>query len=233
MAGRGTEHGPGPLRGAAGESPTALVGREEELALLGVAGRAAVGGRGKCRAGFGRGWHRQVPAHRRARGSAALGDPHGTPVLLLAPAHGQRPFPVISQIRGAAELAPDDTPEQKVAKFAHLLAPAAFPSGPPGTDPLDKTLCRLEAALTSSVHTEESIGLSATLLSGPTGERYRLLEQSPQGRKESRLRRWWRSSASWRRRSRSCSCSKTSTGSIRHHWKPHPALLYVRARSTP
>ncbi len=158
------------LRGSAAESRfealrggelTALVGRDEELALLQRRWQQAKAGEGRVVVLIGE------PGIGKSRlAQAMLQQPAGEPYTRLryfCSPHDQASalHPFIIQLEHAAGMRREDMPEARLAKLETLLA-------------------------RSSAGAEE-IGFIAGLISIPTGDKYRLPDPTPQRRKEKTL----------------------------------------------
>ena len=142
-----------------GGSTTALVGRDQELALLLDRWEQAKEGEGQIvllagEPGIGK--SRLVRALR----DQLAGEPHTPLSHFCSPFHTNSAlYPVVGLLERAAGIRREDPPEEQLDKLEAMLALA-----------------------TDDVH--ESIPLLADLLAIPTGERYRPLELSPHQKKE-------------------------------------------------
>jgi len=140
---------------------TPLVGRDEEMELLLHRWAQAKAGSGRVELISG------DPGVGKSRLTEALAEriaaePHIRLRYFCSPHHQDSAlYPVIAQLERASAFARDDAPWEKLAK--------------------------LEALLAQSNATDEAIALIASLLSIPTGERYRLPETTPQKQKEKTL----------------------------------------------
>jgi DNA-binding response OmpR family regulator/class 3 adenylate cyclase/tetratricopeptide (TPR) repeat protein len=140
------------------ETMTPLVGREDEIELLGRLWRRAKDGSGKVVLLSGE------PGIGKSRLTVALrerlqGEPHGYLGHFCSRHHeGSVLFPVISQLERAAEFARNDLPETKLAKF--------------------------EAWLAKNPLSDENAALLAELLSLPMRGRFPPLDLTPQRHRE-------------------------------------------------
>jgi class 3 adenylate cyclase/predicted ATPase len=140
---------------------TPLVGRNEEMALLLRRWREAEAGEGRVAVLVG---EPGIGKSRIAREFEArlIGEAHITLRFFCSPHHHDSAlFPIISHLERSANLAREDSAEEK--------------------------LCKLEALLTRVPTEPEAIGRIAGLLALPTDGHYRLPELSPQRRKEKML----------------------------------------------
>ncbi len=158
------------LRGSAAESRfealhgrdlNALVGRDEELALLQRRWQQAKAGEGRVVVLIGE------PGIGKSRLAQAMlkevaGEPHTRLRYFCSPHHQASALhPFITQLEHAAGFSREDTPEARLA--------------------------RLEALLARSNAGAEEIGFIAERMSIPTGDKYRLPDLTPQRRKEKTL----------------------------------------------
>jgi predicted ATPase/class 3 adenylate cyclase len=144
-------------------STTPLVGRSEEIELLLRRWEQAKGGEGSVvlisgEPGIGKSRIAQTLLERLS------GEPHTRLRYFCSPHHQDTAFyPSITQLERAAGFRRDDTDEQRLAKLEAVLALATNDLG-------------------------EAVPLLAGLLSVPTGDRYPVLDLTPQKRKEKTLR---------------------------------------------
>jgi class 3 adenylate cyclase len=135
-----------------------LIGREEEVRLLLLLWEGVKARKGSVvllSGDPGIGKSRVIQAIR----ERLSGGSHLTLRYFCSPSHQDSAFrPIIAQLERAADFGPDDAPQTKLRKLESVLARAATGS--------------------------DEIGLIAELLSLPTEGHYRLLELSPQKRKE-------------------------------------------------
>jgi class 3 adenylate cyclase/predicted ATPase len=165
---------------------TPLVGREEELELLLHRWQRAKSGEGQVVLLSGE------PGIGKSRLTVALeerikSDPHTRVRYFCSPQHTDSAlYPVISHLRRAARLAPDDTLEQRLAKVTSLLPPFAALAWFERENPPEQKLATLEALFRAppSGHDEQTVALLADFMSVPTGGKHRLSELSPKRRKE-------------------------------------------------
>ncbi len=173
------------LRGSAAESRfealrtagTALVGRDEELALLQGRWQQAKAGEGRVVVLIGE------PGIGKSRLAQAMleqpvAEPHTRLRYFCSPHHqASALYPFITQLEHAAGFTREDMPESRLAK--------------------------LEALLALSGAGAEEIGFIAERMSIPTGDKYRLPDLTRRsGARRRRSRRCWRRWRGWRRRRR-------------------------------
>ena len=164
---------------------TPLIGRVEELEVLLRRWRQAALGEGRVVLISGE------PGIGKSRLIAALQErlqcePHRRLRYFCSPLRAESPlYPFISGLRRAAKFAPNDTPQQRLAKFVSLLVPTVAAASLQREDMLEQKVNALEALLASTTaYTEQSVALLADLLEVPTVGRHRLSDLSPNLRKQ-------------------------------------------------